>query len=147
MADEVVLEQQPLNIYTATVGQDDFDFQFRVDKEEWLNFTVDSVVMIDGIDYEIVTGGLEDPDGGTVHLFTPLDGGEVVSLSRNVVLSRDNRYSAGSDISSEALESDLDTIWMVLQDQRRDIDRRIGFPIDSVIDATVVGLPPPRTTW
>lgn len=123
MSEQDVLNQVPLNNYTAGAGQTEFDFIFRVDEPTYLEVRVNGTLQVNGVDYTINSGSLNNESGGRITFSTGRTAGQIITLKRVVPKQRPTKFSPGAEIDAGTHELDADTIVMMIQDLARDIQR------------------------
>ncbi len=123
--------------FTANASQTEFSLNFIV----FAN--TDLVVVVDGVTQTLTThytvSDLSDEDGATVTFVTPMTGGELVTIYRRSVISRESQYQQDGRFDAEPLERDLDKITTYLQEQARDLARALV--LDPEDTATSLTLP------
>lgn len=123
--------------FTANAAQTEFSLNFIV----FAN--TDLVVLVDGVTQTLTThyavSDLSDEDGATVTFVTPMTGGELVTIYRRSVISRQSQYQQDGRFDAEPLERDLDKITTYLQEQARDLARALV--LDPEDTATSLTLP------
>lgn len=127
-----VPDQNPINIYTGNGLATTFAYGFYLISAE------DLLVLIDGVETVAYTvNGIGSQTGGAV-IFSvaPADGARIV-ISRQMSLERETDYQPNGDLRSATLNSDLDRIWMALQDNNRDNVTSLKFPLDENVDGTL----------
>lgn len=148
--------------YVATAAQTDFDYPFPIFEDTDLVIDKDGVTQTLTTHYT-VTGEGEDT-GGTVTFVTPMTGGEVVTIYRDMAIERLTDFQQNGPYSSASLNDDLDRITLVLQDLKSGQERSLRFsptseataaqtqfsPISNWLDKFVYinasGIPEPATT-
>ena len=127
MADIPVNANDALTVVTVTsTGQVAFDYDFRADNINDLkaNFKRASgavIALVGGVDF--TASGIGTATGGTITITSITDAviGETVSIYRDTIIARPNDYSR--DVFVEDLNAEQDKIFMILQEQSRDLKR------------------------
>lgn len=119
---------------------DTFSFSFQVNNTSDLKVYVDGVLKTETTDYDIIdstaTLGLNTDGTGTVRFVTAeipaVD--KIVSIVSDVPFSRSGVYTAGGNITAQALENDFDTIAMQVGDLKETASRAITAPVNDPVD-------------
>src|SRR3546814_19384145 len=77
-----VTEQTPRNVSTAVAGATVFPYDFKIIDKADLQVTVDGAAKVVDVDFTVSGVGIDS--GGDLAFFTPLAGGELVILRRNM---------------------------------------------------------------
>lgn len=115
--------------YVAAAAQADFDYPFPIFTDADIVVDVDGVVKTLSTHYA-VTGEGEDT-GGTVTFVTPLVGGEIVTLYRDVAIERTSDIQQNGPLSSAALNDELDRFTMWAQQLESRLGRSIRLAISN----------------
>lgn len=132
MADIPVNAQAPQTVATVVVdGQTDFDFDFRVDALADLSAIYVSpagveTILVHTVDF--TASGLGVATGGTLSLVSLVteEGGSLL-MYRSIEIARPNDFSR--DLFAAQLNQEQDKIFMILQEQNRDLGRSLKAPI------------------
>lgn len=119
---------------------DTFSFSFQVNNTSDLKVYVDGVLKTETTDYDIIdsttTLGLNTDGTGSVRFVAAevpaVD--EIVSIVSDVPFSRSGVYTAGGNITAQALENDFDTIAMQVGDLKETASRAITAPVNDPVD-------------
>lgn len=133
MADIPVNANDAYTLVTVTSnGQVSFDYDFRADDVEdirgfFRRLDGSIITIVGGVDFTAT--GLETAVGGTITLTSILNSviGEVIAIYRDTVIDRPNDYAR--DVFAVDINAEQDTIFMILQELSRDIDRAAKSPI------------------
>lgn len=127
--------------YTATAGQTIFIFPF------WATDAADLSVYVDGVALtpvaEFSATGLLSPAGGNVTLGAPTTEGQVVTIERNIPFERTSEFQEGGTFKASILNLELSKQLAMMQQLKRDIDRKIGPSPSSSVVAGALVLPDP----
>lgn len=129
MADVPVNPSDASTVVVVTSnGQVAFDYDFRADKVEDLKALYTAAdgtetLLVGGVNF--IASGLGTAAGGTVALttFTATVTGDTLTIYRDIEISRTTDYSR--DLFAEDLNAEQDRIFMILQEQKRDVDRSV----------------------
>lgn len=95
----------------------------------------DLKVLVNGV--EVTTGftvsGIGSRTGGTVTFSVAPASGTAILIVREVVRKRDTDYQYSGDLREEALDDDLDRIWMTLQEDGELVDRGVRVPVGETL--------------
>lgn len=126
-----VADLTPRVQYTAAAAQDEFDYDFPIFEEE------DLVVYVDGalqaLDTDYTVDGEGNDAGGSITFLTPLDGGEVVTIYRDIPIQRTSDYQQNGPWSSDDTNEELNRIIMMMQQLEAGVDRSLRL---SMLDTT-----------
>jgi len=147
MADIEVLANDGSIIVVATVnGQNDFDFDFLAYtgasvRATFKPGTVDEAPLELGVDYTVA--GLSQENGGSITLIGAFAGVAVIDdevlIYRSTPIERLFDYQVAGDFRAETVNRELDTMVMIDQEARRDIDRSFKAPLGSVGGEVIMG--------
>lgn len=107
-----VTAQTPYSPYTAAPGATVFATGFRVIIASDLIVKVDNVVVTSGF----TLSGLDVASSVDVTFSTPMTGGELVELRRQVPLTRATDYQIEGEFPALVVNKDFDRLWQALQD-------------------------------
>jgi len=105
-----ILTTESAVAYEGQIGQADFPYNFRVDKEEDMNVILGSVLTT-----EWTMTGIGEDAGGIVTLNVPLEVAILVSLIREVDPTQEVDYQAFDAFPAETHEKALDKLTMLSQ--------------------------------
>ena len=137
---------EPRAEYSATAGQTEFDFVFKIFSISDLKVystpfgqtaNDETDILIENIDYTVSING---DNGGTVTLTNPAGIDDVIVLLRDLPVKRDYEYQQGGDLSSDTLNDDQDYQTYLLADKQKDSDRFLKLPDTAIVASNV--LPP-----
>ena len=124
-----------------------FPFSFQVNAASDIKVYVNDVLRVAGTHYNIVNSsdaaGL-NPDGtGKVNFIrTPIDytpaTGAKVSIVSDVPASRSSVYTSGGNITAASLETDFDTLTMLIGDREEAINRSVQGPVSDPTTTSMI---------
>jgi len=120
MANITVGDLTPRNQYTATSGQTVFAYGFPIFADSDLKVYIGSTLKTLTTDYTV--SGAASSSGGSVTLNSGATTGDIVTIYRDVPVSRTSDYQTGGDLLAETLNDDLDKLTMMVQQQEDRID-------------------------
>jgi len=120
MATLIVGDITPRNQYTASSGQMDFTYSFPIFADSDLKVYIGDSLKTLTTDYTVSDAGTSS--GGTVTLGNGASTGDIVTIYRDVPVSRTSDYQTGGDFLAETLNDDLDKLTMMVQQQEDRID-------------------------
>lgn len=142
----------PRQEYTATGGQTDFIFNFKIfnttdlvayltpngqipdDTADLLTITTDYTVVIDG------------DNGGTMTLVVAATAGDKLTLVRALPVTRDTEYQTSGDFRADVVNDDQDYQTYILDEQSTQLERTLKFQ-DTEQTAADVTLPSPQANY
>lgn len=104
--------------YTATEDQTIFDIDFPLENVTYLRVYIDGDVLT-ADDYTV------DIDDLTVTLDEGADAGQVITIEGRRTLERTTDFPLLGDLSSSTLNAQLDALYLLGQELRRDLDRAV----------------------
>lgn len=107
-----VLNQIPINEYTASGSGTVFPYTFKVPDEESLKVFIDEVLQPTGY----TVSNIGNNAGGNVTFTVAPPEDSIVRLERNIALTRETDYTPGGDLPAEVLDNDFDKTVMMVQD-------------------------------
>lgn len=119
-----VTAQTPFSQFTAAPGATVFSSEFRVLQASDLVVKVNGAVIASGFS----VSGIGAAGGVDVTFSTPMTGGEVVELLREVPLTRATDYQQLGDFLAPVVNLDFDRLWMSQQDQESKIGSSLRLP-------------------
>lgn len=130
MANTPVNSSSAMTVVTVTTnGQVAFDYDFRADnisdmRAELLRLDETKEFLTGGVDF--TASGLGTANGGTITVTTVSDAaiGETLTIYRDTVIQRLNDFSR--DLFADEVNAEFDKIYMILQEQGRDIGRTVS---------------------
>ena len=108
--------------YTATASQTVFAYGFPIFVDSDLKVYIGSTVKTLTTDYTV--SGAGTTAGGNVTLGTGATAGDIVTIYRDLPVSRTTDYQTGGDLLAETLNDDLDKVVMMAQQNERDLNNR-----------------------
>lgn len=131
--------QTPRNQYIASASQTVFSYTFLIFS------SADIVVVQNGTELTLTThytvANVGTEGGGDVTLVTGATEDDVITIYRQTQIGRDSQYQQDGTFDAAPLEADFDTVFTILQENRRDIDR--AFTMDIEDEDTVTTVPAP----
>ena len=127
----------PRNQYTATASQTTFTYSFPIFADADLKVYVGSTLKTLTTDYTVTGAGADA--GGTVVFGTGLTAGDIVTIQRDMAISRTSDYQSNGDLLANTLNDDFDKNVMMSQQNESNIARSIRQTIDDT--ATNMELP------
>jgi hypothetical protein len=127
MSIDTVNDIAPRRQYVAAAAQEDFDYPFPIFEDEDLVVDVDGTTFALNTDYT-VTGEGEDA-GGTVSFGTPMTGGEVVTIYRDIAIARDTDFQQNGPFRAAAINNELDKAFLIMQELESKIGRSLRLPL------------------
>ena len=122
MATLLVNDLNPRVQYTATSSQTVFAYGFSIFNDSDLKVYVGSTVKTLTTDYTV--SGAGTTAGGNVTFGTGLTSGDIVTIYRDLPVSRTTDYQANGDLLAESLNDDLDKLAMMIQQVEYDLNSR-----------------------
>jgi hypothetical protein len=127
MATLLVNDVTPRVQYTATGAQTVFAYGFSIFVDADLKVYKGSTLMTlsaasNNTSYQV--SGAATTAGGNVTFGAGLTGGDIVTIYRDLPVSRTSDYQTGGDLLAETLNDDLDKIVQMVQQGERDINQR-----------------------
>lgn len=126
MTIDAVDDLSPLNQYVASAAQDEFDYDFPIFEEADLVVDVDGVTQALDTDYTVANEGANE--GGTITFVTPLDGGEVVTIYRDIPIARSSEFQQNGPWGSLSTNAEFNRIIMMLQQLEANHGRALRWP-------------------
>lgn len=143
MADIPVNASDAVTIVVCTVnGQLNYDYDFRADfvqdlKAEYRPLSgAPPSILVGGVDFTAT--GLGTADGGTITLITLTTAvvGDEFAIYRDITVQRQTDYTR--DLFADDINSEMDRVFMVLQEIVRDLARGIRLPLGYTGDSDLV---------
>ena len=127
MATLLVNDVTPRVQYTASSSQTVFAYGFSIFVDTDLKVYKGSTLMTlssasNNTSYQV--SGAGTTAGGNVTFGAGLTAGDIVTIYRDLPVSRTSDYQTGGDLLAETLNDDLDKIVQMVQQVERDIDQR-----------------------
>ncbi len=127
MATLLVNDVTPRVQYTASASQTVFAYGFSIFVDTDLKVYKGSTLMTlssasNNTSYQV--SGAGTTAGGNVTFGAGLTAGDIVTIYRDLPVSRTSDYQTGGDLLAETLNDDLDKIVQMVQQVERDIDQR-----------------------
>tara|TARA_Y100000310_G_scaffold86464_1_gene83345 strand:- start:639 stop:2216 length:1578 start_codon:yes stop_codon:yes gene_type:complete len=122
MATLTVGDVTPRVQYTATGSQTVFAYSFPIFVDSDLKVYIGSTLKSLTTHYTV--SGAGTTAGGNVTLGTGATAGDIVTIYRDLPVSRTTDYQTGGDLLAETLNDDLDKVVMMAQQNERDLNNR-----------------------
>ncbi|MCE5292917.1 MAG: right-handed parallel beta-helix repeat-containing protein [Nocardiaceae bacterium] len=132
MSIDTVNDLPPRAQYVALAAQTVFPYPFPIFDDADLDVYVDGVLKTLFTQYTV--SGEGDDAGGNVTLATPLVGGEIVTIVRNIAIERDTDISQNGPWSSQAYNDELDKVILILQELKADFRRSLRISTLAEVD-------------
>ena len=118
-----LVDETPLNQYTATASQTDFNFTYMIFATEDIKVYVNGVLKTETTDYVVKQsdGSAIVPtddlpmDGGKVVFNSGLTSGDEVSLSRDIAIERLTGYSVAGAFRADVVNAEFTKLYAVQQ--------------------------------
>ena len=128
-----LVDETPLDQYTATASQTDFNFTYMIFATEDIKVYVNDVLKTETTDYvvkqsdgsAIVPADDLPMDGGKVVFNSGLTSGDKVSLSRDIAIERLTGYSVAGAFRADVVNAEFTKLYAVQQQLERDIARSV----------------------
>ena len=122
MATLTVGDLTPRVQYTASSGQTAFTYNFPIFEDSDLKVYVGDTLQTLTTDYTVSGAGTSS--GGTVTFGSGQTAGDIVTIYRDLPVSRSTDYQANGDLLAENLNDDLDKLVMMIQQVEYDVNNR-----------------------
>ena len=122
MATLLVNDVTPRVQYTASGSQTVFAYGFPIFVDSDLKVYIGSTLKTLTTHYTV--SGAGTTAGGNVTLGTGASAGDIVTIYRDLPVSRTSDYQTGGDLLAETLNDDLDKVVMMAQQNERDLNNR-----------------------
>jgi hypothetical protein len=140
MATLTVSDTNPRVQYTATSSQTVFAYAFPIFADADLKVYQDTTLLTLTTDYTV--SGAASSSGGNVTLGTGATTGDIITIYRDLAVSRSSDYQTGGDLLAETLNDDLDKLVMMVQQSEFDVSNRsirfgqfvTGLPLNEITD-------------
>jgi len=123
MATLTVGDLTPRAQYTATSGQTVFSYNFPIFNDSDLKVYIGSTLQTITTNYTV--SGAGTTSGGNVTLTSGASYGDVVTIYRDLPVSRTTDYATGGALLAENLNDDLDKLTMMIQQIEYDLNSRV----------------------
>jgi hypothetical protein len=128
-----LVDETPLDQYTATASQTDFNFTYMIFATEDIKVYVNGALKTETTDYvvkqsdgsAIVPADDLPMDGGKVVFNSGLTSGDEVSLSRDIAIERLTGYSVAGAFRADVVNAEFTKLYAVQQQLERDISRSV----------------------
>ena len=134
MSIDTVNDLTPRVQYTASAAQTSFDYPFPIFEDADLVVDVDGVTQALSTDYTVAGEG-EDA-GGTVSFVTPMVGGEIVTIYRDIAIARDTDFQQNGPFRAASINDELDKTFLIMQELESKIGRSIRFAMTDAVTST-----------
>jgi len=126
-------DETPLDQYTATASQTDFNFTYMIFATEDIKVYVNNVLKTETTDYvvkqsddsAIVPADDLPMDGGKIVFNSGLSSGDKVSLSRDIGIKRLTGYKVAGPFRADVVNAELTKLYAIQQQLERDISRSV----------------------
>jgi hypothetical protein len=139
MSIDTVNDLPPRVQYVALAAQDEFDYTFPIFSDSDLVVYVDGTLLTSN-DYTV--SGAGDDTGGTITLDTALDGGEIVTIYRDIPIARETDIGQNGAWSSRAYNDEQDKVFLIMQQLEAQLRRGLRIPITAGVDDADIELDP-----
>ena len=127
----------PRQQFTATSGQTVFNVNFVIFNQIDCKVFNENVEIANG---DFTVTNLSNESGATITLDIGATTGDVITIFRETVISRNSQYQQDGRLDAAPLEKDFDTITTVLQELKLDIERKLGIPVSDENTTDVITL-------
>ena len=125
--------------YIASAGQTTFIYPF------WVTAGTDLSVYLEGVKLtysaDFTATGLLDPNGGSIELTSPAAEGQRITIERDIPFEKNAEFQAGGTFKASVLNLELSKQLALMQQLKRDIDRKIGPAPSSSADGLIMPEP------
>lgn len=132
MSIDTVNDLPPRVQYVASAAQTVFPYPFPIFQDADLEVYVDGVLQALDTDYTVAGEG--DDTGGDITFLVALDGGEIVTIIREIAIERDTDISQNGPWSSVAYNDEQDKIFLILQQLKAAFQRSLRIPVIAEVD-------------
>ena len=122
MATLTVNDLTPRAQYTASSSQTIFAYAFPIFEDSDLKVYIGSTLKTLTTDYSV--SGAGTTSGGNVTLTSGATSGDIVTIYRDLPVSRTTDYATGGALLAENLNDDLDKLTMMIQQVEYDLNSR-----------------------
>lgn len=124
MSIDNVQDISPRIQYTAAAAQSSFAYPFPIFEDG------DLAVLVDGVASSAYTvSGAGADTGGDVNFTTPMAGGEIVTIYRDMPIERTSDFQQNGPWTSQTLNDELDRITLVAQQLKAGLARALQLPV------------------
>jgi len=123
MATLTVGDLTPRAQYTASSGQTVFTYGFPIFNDSDLKVYIGSTLQTITTNYTV--SGAGTTSGGNVTLTSGATSGDIVTIYRDLPVSRTTDYATGGALLAENLNDDLDKLTMMIQQVEYDLNNRV----------------------
>lgn len=121
MSIDTVNDLPPRAQFTASAAQTVFDYPFPIFADADLVVEVDGVVK--SLDTHYTVAGEGNDNGGTVTFITPMVGGEIVVIYRDIAIARSTDFQQNGPFNSASFNDELDKLTLIAQQLEAQIKR------------------------
>jgi hypothetical protein len=139
-----VQDLTPVARYTAGAGQSLFPYDYPIFTDPNLKVYVNDVLKTLTTHYTVAGAG--NDTGGDVTFVTPMIGGEIVTIKRDIAIERLADFQQNGPNSSQAMNDELDRITMVEQQLEASIARCLRLATFAPISDAALELTP-LSSW
>jgi hypothetical protein len=112
--------------YEASAAQTEFDYPFEITADADLTVYVDGELQVLTTDYTVAGEG--EDNGGALTFVDALDGGEIVTISRNTEIARETTFGQNAPLTSAAFNTEFDKLFVISQELENKIGRSLHLP-------------------
>ena len=123
--------------YTASGGETSFEYDFLILSSAHIQVRIDGTLKTLTTHYTLDDVGTQA--GGTVTLVSPSSAtaAQVWTLERSVPITRTSDFQTSGDYLAATVNTEQDLQVQILQELRRDIDRKLGLAVEDVTSPTL----------
>lgn len=126
--------------YVASAAQTVFPYTYPIFEDADLVVDVDGVTKALATDYTV--SGETDDTGGNVTFLTPMTGGEIVTIYRDIAIERVTDMSQNGPWTSASVNDEFDRLTLIDQQLEERIGRALRLPMTASADAEDMELSP-----
>lgn len=101
------------NQYIATSGQTVFPYSFEVIQAADIAVLKNGSTLSEGVDFTLT--GVGNDNGGNVTLLVAASAGDIITIYRDMELSRANDYQDNGSFLASEVDADFDRLWLAMQ--------------------------------
>lgn len=122
--------------YSAS-GVVNYPITFYFQLSSHIKAYLDDTLLIQGTDFSV--DGAGDPDGGNLSFLTGAPESGILTITREVPITQENKMEEGGDFSSKTIEAMYDKLTYIAQQLNEKIDRALRLPVHSNLSAQFTG--------